>query len=537
VTGLLAVFVLALALRYPVADVPFERDEGEYAYVAQRWLLGEVPYKANFDQKPPAVFVAYAAFLRLFGESPSAVHWGAQLYTLGTLALVVVLGRKLFDLTTGVVAGAVCAVMLVSPCVDGNAANTELFMLLPLAAGALATLRATERDSAAWAAVAGVLGGAALLCKQVALPHVVLFLGWVVWRSRRRWRLAAALALGCVAVPLLASAAFAAAGAGREFYDCTLGYNLAYASRLTPSAYRARLALALGGLAPPFWPALAAAFFWLGPVLFGLMWPAGRSRGGPTLFVLGWLLAALAGASAGGQFFAHYFLPALPPLALLAGASLARLGHPPGARRALPYLLATAFAAYAVWLSPWYFLSADSTAKPQRIYGPGNIFGQSPALARFVAERTRPDEPLFILGSEPQIYFYSRRRCAGRYMFVYPLLTPFADAPDRQREALDDLRRAEPPLVIAVFLVNSTKTFTGTPPDLFDGTKEMLDRSYRVVALVRQGEAGPGELVTGADAARSWADAPAWYVLPPQTPHNPYALAVWEKRSALVTDP
>ena len=56
--SLLRPFVVAavvfVGVRAAYLDVPLERDEGEYAYIAQRALLGEVPYRDAFDQKPPA---------------------------------------------------------------------------------------------------------------------------------------------------------------------------------------------------------------------------------------------------------------------------------------------------------------------------------------------------------------------------------------------------------------------------------------------------------------------------------------------------
>ena len=56
--ALAAVLLLGLSLRAPIADIFLERDEGGYAYVAQRWLKGEVPYQHSFDQKPPGVYAA-----------------------------------------------------------------------------------------------------------------------------------------------------------------------------------------------------------------------------------------------------------------------------------------------------------------------------------------------------------------------------------------------------------------------------------------------------------------------------------------------
>ena len=54
--GVVAVTVALFALlRAPFLSLPLERDEGEYAYIAQRLAAGDVPYRDAFDQKPPAV--------------------------------------------------------------------------------------------------------------------------------------------------------------------------------------------------------------------------------------------------------------------------------------------------------------------------------------------------------------------------------------------------------------------------------------------------------------------------------------------------
>ena len=145
--GLSLVFAVALLLRMLVADIPLERDEGEYAYIAQRWLLGEVPYRDSFDQKPPAAFGVYALILSTLGSSPAAIHWGAQLWMLGTLALVVHLGRAWLSAPAAVAAGLLMVLLTVDHALVGNAANTEFLALLPLTAGMAAALRASEKQS------------------------------------------------------------------------------------------------------------------------------------------------------------------------------------------------------------------------------------------------------------------------------------------------------------------------------------------------------------------------------------------------------
>src|SRR5580704_13898803 len=86
--SIVLIFGWALMLRAPIAHIPLDRDEGEYAYIAQRSLVGEIPYKTSFDQKPPGTFLIYALIERYIGTSPAAIHWATQIYTLGTLALV-----------------------------------------------------------------------------------------------------------------------------------------------------------------------------------------------------------------------------------------------------------------------------------------------------------------------------------------------------------------------------------------------------------------------------------------------------------------
>ena len=67
--------LFALLLRLPIAAIPLERDEGEYAYIAQRWMHGDVPYRDAFNQKLPGAFIIYAFIERVIGTTPSAIHW------------------------------------------------------------------------------------------------------------------------------------------------------------------------------------------------------------------------------------------------------------------------------------------------------------------------------------------------------------------------------------------------------------------------------------------------------------------------------
>src|SRR5262245_61545139 len=140
--ALIAAAVLAFAaLRVPLLAVPLERDEGEYAYIAQRMLAGEVPYRDAFDQKPPGVFAAYLLAFGTAGPTVVGIRLFLALWTAATAVALYALVRRLAgDLAAGF-ALLVFALASSDPSVLGFAANTENWMLLPLVLAAHAVLR------------------------------------------------------------------------------------------------------------------------------------------------------------------------------------------------------------------------------------------------------------------------------------------------------------------------------------------------------------------------------------------------------------
>src|SRR5208282_3182955 len=74
--GLLLVLVFNFAVRWHLREMPLERDEGEYAYAGQLMLQGIPPYQLAYNMKFPGVYFAYAALMKIFGETPPGIHAG-----------------------------------------------------------------------------------------------------------------------------------------------------------------------------------------------------------------------------------------------------------------------------------------------------------------------------------------------------------------------------------------------------------------------------------------------------------------------------
>ena len=51
-----------------------------------------------------------------------------------------------------------------------------------------------------------------------------------------------------------------------------------------------------------------------------------------------------------------------------------------------------------------------------------NPFPESVKIGDYIREHSNPDDKIAVLGSEPQIYFYSKRLSATGYIYTYGLM-------------------------------------------------------------------------------------------------------------------
>jgi len=494
-----------LLLRIPFASLPLDRDEGEYAYIGWRLLEGEVPYRDAFDQKPPGIFAAYAVAFALGGRSAEAVHVLLWLWSAATALCVALLVRRLAGELASAGALLLFALAAADPGLHATAANTEAFLLLPMAASMLTLERGLAGDRARCWLATGALVAAACWFKQVAATHAVLVAlaalfappggrsRAAAWLVRLLW-----MALGglLVSAPLIAF--FGAHGAGAQLIDAVLLHNVAYARRRSWSQALDNLRFALGRQAGllPLW--LLAAFATLRPALLG-------TRGWALL--TGWLVTSLAGVAVGLQFRPHYFVQALPALAALGGVGLARACQRLGGdglvrRRSLAIGAALLIVALPLWAHRDVLLAGSSERMARRLYG-FNPFPEAVGIARHIASRSTPEESVFVVGSEPQILFYAGRPSATRYIFFYPLTGGYADSLERQREVMEEVGARRPRYVVWVEVSTSLLRSEATELHVFESTRALLSRSYRLELVVRPDARHEGyEFVYGDEAAR-----------------------------------
>ena len=114
-----------------------------------------------------------------------------------------------------------------------------------------------------------------------------------------------------------------------------------------------------------------------------------------------------------------------------------------------------------------------------------NPFVESDLIARYVAQRTTPDETIAVLGSEPQLYFYANRRGATRHVYTYGLVE--AQPLNRliQQELIRDVEQAKPRYIISVSVWPSWALEEKAPTLIYDWINTYPPAYYTLEAVVK----------------------------------------------------
>jgi hypothetical protein len=496
----LAVIVLGLVfvIRLRLLGIPLERDEGEYAYAGQLMLQGIPPYKLAYNMKFPGSYAAYAATMGIFGQTIAGIHVGLLLVNLATITVIFFLGRRLFDFTTGLVAALTYAVLSVSPSVLGLAAHVEHFVILPVVGGTLLLLgrpkeqrvdSAVQRAAALQLFFSGLLFGTGFLMKQPAIWFVLFGIIYLLASDRRHlgfpWKtviLRNAIFCGGAVLPFaIACLLLWRAGVFDKFWFWTIDYARQYGSLIPLSM--APKALALNG-APVIQSAWASLILAAIGLVTGLRHKPTRAGTG---FLLGFFAFSALAFSAGFYFREHYFILILPAVSLLVGVAIRRFSDlvaaSASAIRFAPFVVFCAMLSQPILAARKVYFES-STIEASRISYGLNPFAESVRIAEYLRDHSSAGDTIAILGSEPQIYFYSRRHSATGYIYTYGLMEPQSYARQMHEEMIREIELARPKYVVSVKMSTSWLRRPESESLIFAWANDYIKQYYNVVGLV-----------------------------------------------------
>ncbi len=448
-------------------------DEAVYSSIAALMNMGGPLYaEGGVDNKPPGIFWVYAATIRIFGTYQlTAIHALAVAVMLATCVVLFYAGRQVASTRAGILGAVFYGVMTGAGNPRLLAANTEIFMMLPLTASFLCMLRRRWLWS-------GLLLAAAGAFRQSAAIEILLLPPALVYLEARETRLRAAalFAAGLVAGLVVGAAVLAVTGSLTGFWHWTIGILAQYAGNSwTPALVWERAQDSVF----PF--VVATAVLWGSAVAWAVRWP--RLERGHRL-VAGWLVVSGIGSLAGGHLSWHYFIQVMGPLALLSAFAIDHALD----TRYQKQVAAVVILGVAVPALAWG--AFDVFADPLT-YDWSPPVAQHELVAAYIRDHTRPHDRVFVWGDWPALYVESDRTMASRFP---GFLRGFArgsgqppnnwdTTPDVWPELQADLER-NPPAMIVDTAAAGWSDFASYPMRNYPVVRDLVASKYHMAAVV-----------------------------------------------------
>lgn len=484
--------LLVLIVRFHAAQVPLERDEGEYALMGQSILDGIPPYREAGNMKLPGTYYAYAAIMAVFGQTIQGIHLGLLITNLLSTIILFLIARPLLGSAGAALAGAAFSIMSADLSVLGLFAHaTHFVMLFALAGIWLLQQSATSKRRILFLWGSGLCFGLSFLMKQSGVFFPLFGFLWTLYGLVRRrpiqWKRllldSGSLAFAMVLPYALVVALLAAQGVFEKFWFWTVEYARAYASQLD---FRTGLELFRAGITPIILNNPVICFMALAGMIATWLTASGRKI---APFLLAFFLFSLLAVCPGFFFRQHYFVQLLPAMALYAGAALWVLGDVLAGHTGRSRTIQSAALVAAIALSLTGTISTEralSASTPDEfsrsVYG-ANPFPESVRVAEYLAKNTLPGDRIAVFGSEPQICFYAHRKSATEHIYMYGLMEIQPFALRMQEDLIAQVEKNEPRFFVVARVATSWLQRPESEKKVFSWIDGFLSKYYEPVMV------------------------------------------------------
>lgn len=402
---------LFFILRLPSLFEPlWYGDEGIYQVIGTALNHGKLLYSQIFDNKPPLLYWLYAALQ----SDQFSIRLASLIF--GALAVIMFffLSKKLFEniekpnnvplLTT-----LIFTILFALPTLEGNIANAENFMLLPIITSAFLIISKKKFF------VPGLLLGIAFLFKIVAIFDLAAFIAFCFilnFDSIKKEIKLSSIVGGFILPILLVSVFFLSNGSFMDFIKAAFITNISYVSygnRIGnfPLLLLIKLAL-LGSFA-----------------LFALIKRKNFSQS--TLFISLWFAFSLFNAFFSQRPYTHYLLILIPSLSLMVGLILFTDKYK---KIMAGILLVTLLIIIKGFGTPRFdkaisyyqnfisYVMGNKTTTSYQAYFDWNTPSDY-EIARFIKPKLAKNDTIFIWGNNAQLYQLVNVVAPAKYVVAY----------------------------------------------------------------------------------------------------------------------
>lgn len=485
-----------LQARIKLLAIPLERDEGVFAYMGHWMLRGRELYTQMIDSKLPGLYAYYGLFTSLFGFNATGVHMGLLVANVVSAVALYYFARSMYNHLVAAIATSFFLFMVISPSMVGFAAHATQLLTPFLMLGILLFWNALRSGKKVTFLVAGLMIGIAFTIKQqAAIFGILLAIMW--WPARLRWYkkpegrlpilewmllgIGGLLPLACIVTY------YGAVGHLDELYNWTVTQPFSLAG-----SYRDPKIKLFLNILPQVIDHFEAVWL-LATAGLVFVFMSGYKRESAWFAVSCGILGVLS-VIIGAAYYPHYFVLAIPGIAILAACALYWLSL-----KINKYgtVAAITIAAILLILSirghSDYFFRPNYAKIHFETYN-RNMFPEMELIGKELGRRVPEGERIGILGSEPEILVAANRESCSRYLMIYAILTNPVLSPPMQEEFVQNIKDCYPEYI--VFNPLSSSWAPGYDKlQFFLDFMPWVEEHYTAVGMAESFEDRPGVIV------------------------------------------
>jgi hypothetical protein len=176
----------------------------------------------------------------------------------------------------------------------------------------------------------------------------------------------------------------------------------------------------------------------------------------------------------------------LPAVSVLAGIAVTgaaqMLSQKPAPVRFLPALCFVVACGFLIVRHRDFLFTMDPLTASRNVYGE-NPFIEAVEIGNYIKAHSTTADRVAVLGSEPEIYFYSQRLSATGHIYTYGLMEPQKYALQMQREMIQEIESAHPKFIVFVDVGSSWLAGPNSQTLIFDWAKNYLREGYEITGI------------------------------------------------------